>query len=201
MAELLIRNLGAPANLTLVTADILKANLDDLLGVPGPPWAVAGNLPYHVTTPVLFAMQEHRRRISRMVFTVQREVAERMIAKPGSDDYSALSVALAHAGKTELLFRIGAGAFHPKPKVDSAVVRITPSAESFAPAHDRALRDVVRAAFGQRRKTLLNALTAIAGGRDHAAAAIAKAGLDGNARGETLTLAEFRALAEQLLRA
>lgn len=195
MGELLRRNLGEPENLMVIGADILKVNLTELLGTSDQGWAVAGNLPYHVTTPVLFAMLEHRTRVTRMVFTVQQEVADRMIAKPGSDDYSALTVALAHAGKTEKLFRIGAGAFHPKPKVDSAVIRFTPARNEYSPAFDKALRDVVRSSFGQRRKTLLNALAPIAGSREIAQNRLTEAAIDGNRRGETLTLEEFRKIA------
>jgi 16S rRNA (adenine1518-N6/adenine1519-N6)-dimethyltransferase len=161
------------------------------LAADGAPLRLAGNLPYNVSTPLLFHLLDARRVIRDMTFMLQREVVERMAAAPGSDAYGRLSVMLAAYTEVEPLFRVGPGAFRPPPKVDSAVVRLVPWREPPFPMPDpQRFATLVAAAFAQRRKTLRNALKA------HAAeSAMVAAGIDPQARAETLSAAQFGALA------
>ncbi len=165
--------------------------------VPTPPrtMVVAGNLPYHLTSPILFSVLDQLEVIRRAVFLLQREVAERLVAQPGTKEWGLLSVLLQHRAQVSLERRVGSGAFLPPPKVESAVLRIEfgpPRGELADPARFRLL---VKAGFAQRRKVIANALAA---GRlappDALAAALAAAGIDARRRGETLTVEEWAAL-------
>jgi 16S rRNA (adenine1518-N6/adenine1519-N6)-dimethyltransferase len=161
--------------------------------------AVVGNLPYHLTSPILFSLLDQRERHSRAVVLVQREVAERLAAAPGSEDWGLLSVLLQQHADVTLERLVLRGAFLPPPRVDSAVVRIA-FRPPRAPVTDEALfRRLVKAGFGQRRKVLSNALAAghIAPA-DRMAAALREAGIDARRRGETLTIAEWGALERAL---
>ncbi len=157
--------------------------------------AVVGNLPYHLTSPILFSLLDQVEHVSRAVFLVQREVAERLAARPGTADWGLLSVLLQREADVSIERIVPPGAFLPPPKVDSAVVCAIfrpPREELRDPARFRRL---VKAGFAQRRKTLKNALEA-ARIADPAAlhAALAAAGVDSGRRGETLTVAEWAAL-------
>jgi len=155
---------------------------------------VVGNLPYNISTPLLFHLFEQLGCIRDMHFMLQKEVVERLAAAPGGGAYGRLSVMVQYHCRVEKLFEIGPGAFRPPPKVDSAVVRLTPHAvPPVAVADPAALARVVTDAFGQRRKTLRNALKGCLG-----AEAIAAAGIDPGERAERLTLAQFAALADAL---
>lgn len=154
---------------------------------------VVGNLPYNVSTPLLFHLLDQRHAIHDMLFMLQREVVERMAAKPGSEAYGRLSVMLAAYTGVEPLFRVGPGAFRPPPKVDSAIVRLTPWREPpFAIPDPRRFAALVAAAFSQRRKTLRNALRALVDEAD-----LVAAGIDPGARAETISAERFAALARQ----
>ncbi len=143
-----------------------------------------------------FALVAARAHVARAVVMLQLEMARRVAAQPGTSDYGSLTVALATYCEVELLFKVSRGAFLPAPRVDSAVVRLTPLAEPRVPIADPAHYErVVRAAFGQRRKTLRNALRAAFPEVD---AALARAGIDGERRGETLSIEEFGKIAEAL---
>lgn len=163
--------------------------------------AVAGNLPYHLTSPILFRLLEQRRTVSRAVFTLQQEVVTRLAASPGGRDYGLLTVLLGLFFDIEELFRLPAGAFHPPPKVDSAVVALwalpTPRAEVTSDEH---FIRVVKAAFAQRRKTLLNSLKSdpTLGTPEQLVAALGAAGIDPGRRAETLAPEEFAALERAL---
>ncbi len=161
--------------------------------------AVIANIPYNITTPLLTTFLEQRGRFSRIVLLVQKEVAARMGAKAGTDDYGALSVYVQYHATVETIGIVSRRVFFPPPDVDSAVVRLTPHALPPVSVTDEAqFFAVVRAAFGQRRKALLNALSgdpALGWTREQAQAALDAAGIDGGRRGETLTLAEFAHLA------
>lgn len=197
MIALLREHLGEPERLTVVEGDVLETALGPLLArANAARCIVVGNLPYHITTPALFKLLPERARVDRMVFTVQREVGGRMAAGSGSKTYGALSVAIAYAARCERLFGVGAGSFVPRPKVESVVVRLTPVPARLDPAREARLFALVRASFGQRRKMLSNAVAEVAGGRDEARALLARAGIDGRRRGETLRLEEFLSLVE-----
>jgi 16S rRNA (adenine1518-N6/adenine1519-N6)-dimethyltransferase len=174
-------------------ADALEFDFRALRG-DGAPLRVVGNLPYNVSTPLLFHFIAQLDAIADMHFMLQREVVARMAAAPGSGDYGRLTVMLAPHVAVEPLFDIGTGAFKPPPQVVSTFFALRPHATAPFPIEDPAgYARVVAAAFGQRRKTLRNALGALL-----AAEQIAAAGVDPGARAETLPPERFAALARQL---
>jgi len=155
---------------------------------------IVGNLPYNVSTPLLFHLLDQADCISDMLFMLQKEVVERMAATPGSKDYGRLSVMLQWRLRVEKLFDVRPGAFTPPPKVDSAVVRLTPhTVPPVAIDNADALARVVRAAFSQRRKTLRNTLKGL-----FTPEAMQALDIDPTRRAETLSLAEFARLANSL---
>ena len=168
-------------------------------GAPAPRLAVVGNLPYHLSSPILFSILDAAGSIRRAVFLLQREVAERLAAEPGGKEYGLLSVLLQRHADVEVARRVAAGAFWPPPRVESAVLcaRFHPPAEAVL-SEDR-FRRLVKAGFGQRRKTLRNALEA---GRvaspERLAVALEAAGISPERRGETLSVAEWAALERAL---
>ena len=180
---------AAHGELTLVHADVLDVDFTALAG--DGQLRLAGNLPYNLSSPILFHALEHAGAIRDMHFMLQKEVVERMGAAPGGKVYGRLSVMLQAWCTVTPLFSVGPGAFRPAPKVDSAVVRLVPK-----PADDVGIEDparfaaVVRAAFGQRRKTLRNALSAVASPER-----IEAAGLDPGMRAEQVDVAGFVRLA------
>ena len=178
----------------IINADVLTVDLSSLAN--GAPLRVVGNLPYNISTPILFHCIEHAASIADMHFMLQKEVVDRMAAAPGSKVYGRLSVMLQFRCSVEPLLDVPPGAFRPPPKVDSAVVRLAPFSAASLPGVDTAvLANVVRAAFGQRRKTLSNAL------RDVAPAADLEAcGIDARARAEQVPVADFVRLAQHLKR-
>lgn len=185
------------ANVEVVEADILDLDLRRLLG--DLPAAVVANLPYNISTPVLMRLLDAAHLVRRMVLMLQREVALRLVALPHTKAYGALSVTVQLVARTRIAFSVPPTAFRPRPQVDSAVVVIDPLVP--APLSDderRAVRRVVRAAFAQRRKQLGNALVPIAPDCKQILAAL---GIDPQRRAETLTPADFLALARELERA
>jgi 16S rRNA (adenine1518-N6/adenine1519-N6)-dimethyltransferase len=163
----------------------------DFASLPAP-LRVVGNLPYNVSTPILFRMAALAERIRDCVFMLQREVVERMVAAPDTAEYGRLSVMLQYRFAMALVLRVPPGAFTPPPKVDSAVVRMEPLGAERPRARDEALfAALVAAAFSQRRKMLRGALRSLV-----APETFAKTGVDPARRGETLSVAEFIALAD-----
>jgi len=160
-----------------------------------PHLAVVGNLPFHLTTPILFQVLRQRSSISRAVLTIQDEVAERLAAAPGGRDYGILPVRLGLHYRLEKLFTIPAALFYPAPTVDAALVRLTPLPKPRAEiASDESFQLLVKAAFGQRRKTLFNSLKSAGAAPRQLKQALAQAGIDGTRRAETLSVEEFAAL-------
>jgi 16S rRNA (adenine1518-N6/adenine1519-N6)-dimethyltransferase len=156
---------------------------------------VVGNLPYNISTPLLFRLIEQREHIRDMHFMLQKEVVDRMAAAPDSEHYGRLTVMLAPWLRVEPLFDIGPGAFRPPPRVVSTFVRLAPQAEPLHIEEARCYANVVAAAFSQRRKTLRNSLKAILSQEE-----IRAAGIDPGVRAETIPAAGFAALAAQLAR-
>jgi 16S rRNA (adenine1518-N6/adenine1519-N6)-dimethyltransferase len=157
----------------------------------GPKLRIVGNLPYNVSTPVLFHLLKGRGAIEDMHFMLQKEVVDRMAAAPGGKEYGRLTVMLAAYAEVEALFEVGPGAFRPPPKVRSGVVRLRPStAPRFPIGSDVALRTLAQAAFSHRRKTLRNGLKGLLSGAD-----IEACGIDAQRRPETLTPEQFGRLA------
>jgi 16S rRNA (adenine1518-N6/adenine1519-N6)-dimethyltransferase len=167
---------------------------------PGGRVLVVGNLPYSVSKPIVAALLEARGALDAMALMLQREVAERLAAPPGGKVYGALSVLTQAVCDVELALRVPPGAFRPPPKVESAVVRLTPRPHTRVPlALEPRFREVVRAAFASRRKTLANALTGGLGlSLGVAREAATRSGVDPGRRAETLTIEEFVALTARL---
>lgn len=175
--------------------DVLKFDFAALRGSPGQPLLrVVGNLPYNISTPLLFRLIEARAHIADMHFMLQKEVVDRMAAGPGEEAYGRLSVMLAPWVSVEPLFDIGPGAFRPPPRVESTYVRLRPRSEQPFELDDlQAYARIVAAAFGQRRKTLRNALKPLL-----AEAEIAAAGIDPSLRAEVIAPSGFALLARAL---
>ena len=197
--------LGPMGGLNLVEADVLKVDLDEVLGPPPDGaegagedrrWRAVANLPYNVATEVLFRLLERGDRIGSMTLMFQKEVADRIVAGPGSKTYGALSIAVRVYADVERLFTLGPGAFTPPPKVDSAVVGVEPVAGTRVPDPTRrkALLDLVHGAFRTRRKTQPNALKNVGYDKEQVMAALEGAGIDPRVRPEVLSLHEFIAL-------
>lgn len=196
---------GHLSNLRLFRGDILNHDLGELVAeyLPGTgPLKMVANLPYYITTPILFHFLEAPVTFSRIVVMVQLEVGQRLVAAPGTADYGALTLAARLYAEADMVRRVPASCFVPRPKVDSCIVRLRlrerPLYEDLPPK--RVMR-VVRAAFSRRRKTLRNALAALDPRLDRLAIArgIEAAGIDPERRPETLTLDEFAALARQFV--
>jgi len=188
------------ARLEVLDADARTWDYGALSRPPGGRVLVAGNLPYSVGKPILEALVTARTAIDEMALMLQREVAERLAAAPGGKTYGSLSVLTQLYCEVRVALRVPPGAFRPPPKVDSAVVhlRVLP-VPRVAVRDERRFRTVVRAAFGQRRKMLANALAAGLGlSLEAARAAALRAGIDPRRRGETLTITEFATLADAL---
>ena len=183
---------GHSPNLRVTEADALTVDFRRY-AQPGKRLRIVGNLPYNISTPILFHLLGYAESIFDMHFMLQKEVVERMAAGPGDEAYGRLSVALAARCEVAMLFTVGPGAFKPAPKVDSAIVRLRPRRPDFV-IDDLALFDrVVTAAFSQRRKTLSNALKAHAD-----AETIRAAGIDPGLRAERLHARDFARLANLL---
>lgn len=180
--------------LRIVPGDVLGVDLTALaagLAPPGGRIRLVGNLPYNLSSPILFHALDHAAAIADMHFMLQKEVVDRMAAPPGSKVYGRLSVMLQAYCAVTALFAVPPGAFRPPPKVDSAVVRLVPRDPATIGIDDpRRFADVVRAAFGQRRKTLRNALSQVCD-----EATVRAAGIDPGQRAERLAVADFVRLA------
>lgn len=180
-------------NVRIVNGDILKVDIMQELGAEN--FKVCANLPYYITTPIIFALLEKRLPMERLVAMVQKEVAERMAAKPGGRDYGALSVAIQYFTEPEIAFIVPPSSFIPAPAVDSAVIVCKRRQKPPVEVCDEALFfRVVKAAFSMRRKMLNNALKNMGISSEQCAKWLELAGVDGRRRGETLTLEDFAAL-------
>lgn len=192
-------------NVKVLCEDILKVDLAALAAENGGrPLKVVANLPYYITTPIIMALFESGMPLASITVMVQSEVAERMQTGPGSKDYGALSLAVQYYAKPEIVAKVPASCFLPRPNVDSAVVRLIRYEKPPVGAADEAfLFAVIRASFNQRRKTLANGL-ANAGElgltRGQVEEALGEMGLSKTVRGETLTLEQFSELSDRLLR-
>jgi len=182
-----------PERLSVHQADALKFDFHKLMPATGK-LRILGNLPYNISTPLLFHLLDQQEVIGDMLFMLQKEVVERMAAPPGGKDYGRLSVMLQSLVQVEKLFDVRPGAFTPPPKVDSSIVRLIPHAVPPVRIDDRhTFARIAQAAFAHRRKTLRNNLRGLL-----TADIIAALGIDPERRAETLTLAEFAALANAL---
>lgn len=180
-------------NVRIVNGDILQVDIRQTVGVDE--FKVCANLPYYITTPIIFALLEKRLPMERLVAMVQKEVAERMAAKPGGKDYGALSVAIQYYTEPEIAFIVPPSSFIPAPSVDSAVIVCKRREKPPVEVCDEALFfRVVKAAFSLRRKMLNNSLKNMGIKGEQVAKWLELAGVDGKRRAETLSLEDFAAL-------
>jgi 16S rRNA (adenine1518-N6/adenine1519-N6)-dimethyltransferase len=200
MVGVLRGELGAVENVQIEPADAMRYDLAMAARWRGDRIVVCGNLPYHIASQLLFRVVDARAHVRRAVVMIQKEMADRIVAPPGGKDYGALGVMLTTYLDARTVAKVGPGSFVPAPKVDSTVLRLTPlpgDAPRVPLADEARYSDVVHAAFGQRRKTLRNALRA-RWPPDAVDAAFTATGIDGGRRGETLAIPEFAALTAAL---
>ena len=200
LAPLLEETLADCANVHLVFTDALKADLDalmrDTLGWDGR-YKLIANLPYYITTPLIMHVLEGSEKVSELVIMVQKEVGERLCAAPGSKAYGAVTVMVQYAATVARAFDVGRHAFVPAPEVDSTILHLIPYEKRPIQAQsDAVLRRVVKAAFSQRRKTLRNSLSSLGCDKALIRQALETAGIEDSRRAETLSVAEFVALAD-----
>jgi len=204
LAAILQEILAGRENVEVVHADFLKLSLEDFLAerFGGELCTAVSNLPYSITSPVIIRLLEHKRRFARIVLTVQREVARRLAARHGTEDYGALTVMVQYHSRLEIIANVPRTVFYPTPEVDSALIVLEPLPEPSVRTRDEELFfRVVRAALGKRRKTIWNALSGAAGEdwtKDAVRDALRSAGIDPVRRGETLSLEEFARLADEI---
>jgi len=192
LAAMLRERYARRSNVLVAEADVLEVSLGELAAGP---YVLVGNVPYYITTPILFHALVPPR-ADRAVYLVQREVAQRLSAKPGSKEYGALTVNVAAVARAETLFGVPAGAFAPPPKVESAVVRITPLAKPLVSTEEeRPFRTLVQGAFGMRRKQMRRVVRSLyALDAEQADALLAAAGIEPADRPEVLSVEQFVAL-------
>jgi len=192
LAAMLRERYARRSNVLVAEADVLDVSLGELAAGP---YVLVGNVPYYITTPILFHALVPPR-AERAVYLVQREVAQRLSARPGSKEYGALTVNVAAVARAETLFGVPAGAFAPPPKVESAVVRITPLAEPYISAdEERPFRTLVQGAFGMRRKQMRRVVRSLfALDAERADELLAAAGIEPSDRPEVLSVQQFVAL-------
>ena len=204
LIPILEENLSPYGNVTLINADILKLDIAKLAEEEngGRPFKVVANLPYYITTPIIMGLFESRVPLKSITVMVQKEVADRMQVGPGTKDNGALSLAVQYYAKPEIVANVPPNCFIPRPNVDSAVIRLTRYEEPPVQVEDeRRMFALIRAAFNQRRKTLVNALNNAPGlgiSKEQAKAALEKIGLPPTIRGEALTLEQFARLSREL---
>ncbi|MDF2522655.1 MAG: rsmA [Clostridiales bacterium] len=194
-------------NIVLINQDVLKADLKEIIsqnlnnpatGEKFTSVKVVANLPYYITTPIIMKLLEDNPGVNKMVFMVQKEVAERMVADPGGKDYGALSVAVQYYSKPEMAFQVPPHCFIPQPEVDSTVIRLDIYSEPPVNLLDKVqFFRLVKASFGQRRKTLVNALKNSGNfnlSKDEMINILKEMGIDERRRGETLSITQFAEL-------
>ena len=195
LIPILTDTLGDYENVKIVNEDIIKADIRGLIdeNLDGGPIKLVANLPYYITTPIIMRFLEEDINVTDIVVMVQKEVAERMNAQPGGKDFGALSVAVQFYCDTEIVAKVPRHLFVPQPNVDSIVIalRVRPERKYKVDSEDLFFK-VVKAAFGQRRKTLLNSIASMGNlSKDMVKEALEEAGIDPKRRGETLSLDEF----------
>lgn len=197
LPDVLAKTLEGYENVRIVHGDILKVNIREI--VKNESFKVVANLPYYITTPIIMALLEQHLPVKKLVTMVQKEVAERMVAKPGTKDYGALSVAVQYYTEPKIILDVPPKSFIPSPAVDSVViccdVREKPAVDV---VNEKMFFRTVKAGFSQRRKTLNNALKTMGLGVEVVKNALEVSGIDGNRRGETLSLEEFASIANAI---
>ena len=190
LLEVLDTTLASYDNVRIVHGDVLKLDVPTIMNHK--PFKVVANLPYYITTPIIMSLLESKLPIERLVVMVQKEVALRMVAKPGTKDYGALSVAVQYYTEPDIVLDVPPKSFLPAPAVTSSVIRCVLRAKPPVDVIDEKLFfRVVKAGFAQRRKTFANTMKTTGLSKDRIEELLAKANIDGQRRGETFTLQEF----------
>ena len=190
LLEVLDTTLASYDNVRIIHGDVLKLDLPTIMNQK--PFKVVANLPYYITTPIIMSLLESKLPIERLVVMVQKEVALRMVAKPGTKDYGALSVAVQYYTEPDIVLDVPPKSFLPAPAVTSSVIRCVLRDKPPVDVIDEKLFfRVVKAGFAQRRKTFSNTMKTTGLTRDRIEELLAKANIDGQRRGETFTLQEF----------
>lgn len=206
LIPILEETLGDYDNVTVINEDILKVDINRIVQERngGRPIKVVANLPYYITTPIIMALFEKHIPLQSITIMVQKEVADRMQVGPGTKDYGALSLAVQYYSKPEIVARVPASCFMPRPNVDSTVIRLERYDEPPVEVADESyLFAVIRASFNQRRKTLVNGLTNAGNlgvSRPDVEKVLAEMEFSPTVRGETLTLEQFAELSSRLYR-
>lgn len=206
LEKVLEETLAGFSNISFIWEDCLKVNLKELMETEfsGMDVSVAANLPYYITTPIIMNLLESRLPFKKIVVMIQKEVAQRLCAKPGSKDYGAITVTTQYFSKPKIIKNVPSTAFIPAPKVDSAVVSMeildTPSV---IPKDEKLFFKLIKAAFSQRRKTLVNALSSsgVFGSKEDVSRAVESIGLSPTVRGEALSIQQFCELSDYFLAA
>lgn len=206
LIPILKENLAAYPHIHILQQDILKANLTEDITThftQGQPIAIVANLPYYITTPILFHFIESGIHFSNMVVLLQKEVAQRIVAEPGTKDYGSLSIAVQYYTQPSIVRMVPKTVFIPQPNVDSAVLRLTKREQPIVSVEDELFFfRVVRACFAQRRKIILNNLLHHFGSQDENKRTVLdvleSCAIDSKRRGETLTISEFAQLSDGL---
>lgn len=190
LLEVLDTTLAQYSNVNIVHGDVLKLDVPSIMN--NEPFKVVANLPYYITTPIIMSLLESRLPIERLVVMVQKEVALRMVAKPGTKDYGALSVSVQYYTKPDIVLDVPPKSFLPAPAVTSSVIRCVLRDKPPVDVIDEKLFfRVVKAGFAQRRKTFANTMKTTGLSKDRIEELLVKANIDGQRRGETFTLQEF----------
>lgn len=196
--------LSAYKNVSIINEDILKVDINAIVQEKnnGKPIKVVANLPYYITTPIIMGLFESGVPLESITIMVQKEVAERMQAGPGTKDYGALSLAVQYYAKPEVMLTVPACCFMPRPNVDSSVIKLMRHEKPYVSVSDEKwMFDIIRASFNQRRKTLVNGLgnaPELNLTKENVLSALEKMGLSPTVRGEALTLEQFASLADVL---
>ncbi len=203
LIPILSKTLAEFDNVTVINADVMNVDLGELVSKysDGRPVSVCANLPYYITTPILMRLLESGVRFDTITVMVQKEVAARLAAAPGSSDYGAITASVGFFGTVHRLFKVPAGCFVPAPKVDSAVVRIDLYSEpKYKPKNERLFHGLIKAAFEMRRKTLVNALSSKYPHltKERITEAIVSIGHAEGVRGERLSTEDFVRLSDIL---
>ena len=186
-------------NLKVINADVMELDLNRLIAEEfgGMEVVVCANLPYYITSPVIMKLLEDRLPVKSITVMVQKEAAQRLTAAPGTRDSSAITVAVSYYAAAQTLFGVSAGSFMPAPKVDSAVIQLTLRTPEHTPQDEEALFRVIKAAFAQRRKTLLNSLSSsLPLDKSAVSDILIRAGVDPAIRAERMTLDDFIRVAD-----
>ena len=191
-------NLSGLNNVEVCFKDVMKADIKEIESKFDGNYIMVANLPYYITTPILFKFLEEATRLERLVIMVQLEVANRICAKPGTEDYGTITPSIDYRGDAKIIRRVSRKMFTPVPNVDSAIVRIDLKENKYKIEDEKLLNQVIRAAFSMRRKTLVNNLKAIGFNQEKIEFAFKQIGLDLRVRGESLSTAQFVELSNWL---